>query len=175
MPAPLSISLDTKRKKKKAGTYPVILLVVKDSKPKRYRTIYDLTQADNQKLSAHPVSEELRKVRNELKEISHAAEQAVNEIQSFTLEAFERHLFIPIHSLNLESKSNLLIYPTTKNLISANEKNLPILKEKHPSPDAISAVFVWHIKLMSSHFFHGLRSSFVWAVSASYAWSCNPQ
>lgn len=92
MPVSLSITLDTKRMKKKTGTYPVILLAVKDSKPKRYLTIYDLSQEGYQKLSAHRISEELQKVRNSLKEISYAAEQAAKEIQPFTFEAFERDL-----------------------------------------------------------------------------------
>jgi hypothetical protein len=124
-------------------------LVVKDSKPKRYQTTYDLTQADYQKLSAHRVSEALQKVRNDLKEISNAAEQAVKEIQPFTFEAFKRD-FVCIHPLFKfrKQKQPANLSDSKEFDFSKYEKDFPILKEKHTSPDSISTVFVWYVQCL---------------------------
>lgn len=57
MPTSISITLDTRRVKKKTRKYPIKLLVIHESEPKSYQTIYDLTQEEFNRLSASRILE----------------------------------------------------------------------------------------------------------------------
>ncbi|HEY4936623.1 MAG TPA: hypothetical protein VII44_08585, partial [Puia sp.] len=63
------ITLDTRRMKAKSGKYPVKLLVTCDSEPRRYQTIYDLTQEEFNYLSANRITDGLKLIRDNLKQI----------------------------------------------------------------------------------------------------------
>lgn len=83
MSATASISLDTRRMKKKDGKYPVKLLVVFNSEPKRYQTIFDLTQQEFYNLSASRISDNLRMIRDYLKKLQRNAEDSISGIDPF--------------------------------------------------------------------------------------------
>lgn len=95
MSVSLSIALDTRRLKKKTGTYPVKLMIVHDSAPQRYQTIYHLTEDDYKKLSAPRITPTLQKIRDDLKDIIRSAEIAAKEIQPFSFREFEKHFITP--------------------------------------------------------------------------------
>ncbi|GAA0564451.1 site-specific recombinase XerD [Chitinophaga japonensis] len=147
MPVSLSIELDTRRMKKRTGAYPVKLLVVHDSVPQRYQTIYDLSKEDFKKLSAPRLSSDLQKARDSLKDMLRSAETAAKEIRPFAFNEFERY-FITANPLfkprkqkqqNVEANSGEFDF-------SPYEGKFPILKESHPRADCISVVFAWYVK-----------------------------
>ena len=90
MSVTISITLDTRRVKKKTGKYPVKLLVTYERDPQRYQTIYDLTQEEYKSLSAPRVSEKMQKIRDNLKLIHRNAEDAVNALNPFSYQEFEK-------------------------------------------------------------------------------------
>src|SRR5437773_547608 len=76
MSASVKVILDTRRLKKKKGTYPVKLLVTYNSEPKRYQTVYDLTQEEFERVTdrrARNISEKLKEIRTSLKLIERNA------------------------------------------------------------------------------------------------------
>lgn len=66
MSVSIVITLDTRRLKQKTGKYPIKLLVTYESEPRRYQTIYDLTEAEYENLSATRVSDQMQKIRDSL-------------------------------------------------------------------------------------------------------------
>src|SRR5580658_2944850 len=84
------ITLDTRRIKKKKGKYPIKLLVTFNCDPKRYQTIYDLTQDEFDNLSASRVSEKMKVIRDNLKQVQRNAEDVVNSLQPFNYREFEK-------------------------------------------------------------------------------------
>jgi len=147
MPVSLSIELDTRRLKKRTGAYPVKLLVVYDSAPQRYQTIYDLSNEDFKKLSAPRLNPELQKTRDNLKDMLRAAEIAAKEIQPFSFTEFEKY-FVTSNPLFKPRKQKQQSAETGNGEFdfSPYEQKFPILKESHPKPDCISVVFIWYVK-----------------------------
>lgn len=98
-----SIFLDTRRIKK-TKTYPVKLRVYSQNKTEFYPTIIDLNEKDFEKLEAKNISEGLRKVRDQLKELKSEAEDIIRENRPFTFLDFERK-FVQHHPLLVKKRS----------------------------------------------------------------------
>lgn len=90
MSATISIILDTRRIKKKNSKYPLKLRVTFDRTSQYYPTVYDLSKEDHEKLSATRISVQLQSIRDKLKEIQRAAENAASELEPFNFEEFEK-------------------------------------------------------------------------------------
>jgi integrase/recombinase XerD len=84
------ITLDTRRMKAKSGKYPVKLLVTYDSEPRRYQTIYDLSQEEFNYLSANRITDGLKLIRDNLKQIKRKAEDAAMALDPFNYAEFEK-------------------------------------------------------------------------------------
>ena len=89
----ISILLDTRRIKK-FGKYPVKLRVTCDRKSEYYQTTFDVSQKDYNKLSASRISNELKAVRDSLKEIDRAANNIIKNFESFSFETFESKFIV---------------------------------------------------------------------------------
>lgn len=153
MSASVSITLDTRRLKMKKGAYPVKLLVIFNSEPKRYQTIYDLTQEEFDNLSASRVSEKLKKVRDSLKLIQRQAEEVVHTLHPFRYQEFEKE-FVLNNPLFHQRKSlkEALVPVTFEFNLADYEHRFPIFKLPKPEPDTILATTLFCVrKLLSEH------------------------
>lgn len=149
----ITITLDTRRLKKRTGKYPVKLLVTYERIPARYQTIYELTEEEFKKISSPRINEDLKVVKEKLKAIQWDAEKTAKSLDPFTFEDFEKD-FILNHPLFFQRKS-------VKKSISANnflfdrklyEHRFPIFKEMVIEPGRLLAIFLHYIdKLLQEH------------------------
>lgn len=156
MSASVKVILDTRRIKKKKGTYPVKLLVTFNSEPKRYQTVYDLTQEEFSTVmdrKTRNISEKLKEIRTSLKLIERNAEDKARLLQPFTYDEFEKD-FILNNSFFHQRKSikaNQVPVAYEFNL-SEYENRFPIFKLSKPEHGTILATFLYYInKLLSEH------------------------
>lgn len=150
MPTSISITLDTRRVKKKTGKFPVKLLVIHESDPKRYQTMYDLTQEEFNRLSAPRISEKLQQIRNSLKQIQRNAEDAANSSDPFSYEEFEKD-FILNNPLFRQRKyiKNVVAITGQKNDdfdFSLYYKKFPLLNEAITEPGTFAFTYYTYIK-----------------------------
>ena len=89
----ISILLDTRRIKK-FDKYPVKLRVTFDRKSEYYQTTFDVSQEDYSKLSASRISNELKSVRDSLKDTERAANNIIKDLEPFSFETFERKFIV---------------------------------------------------------------------------------
>lgn len=148
MPVSFAIIQDTRRLKKRTGTYPIKLRIVHNRVPYDFQTVYDLSEDDYKKLDTAPhVSAYLQEIRESLNEITARARKAIKELQPFRAEEFERD-FICNNPMFRARKFKQTVSSDVSNEFdfSLYEKKFPVLKEIHPKPDCISIVFVWYVK-----------------------------
>jgi len=147
------ITLDTRRVKKKTGKYPVKLLVTFNSEPKRYQTIYDLTQPEFDNLSASRVSEASKIIRANLKQIQRTAEDAANSLQPFSFDEFEKDYILNNPFFHQRKSIKAALVPATNEFnVAEYEHRFPIFKLPKPEPDTILATTLYYIsKLLSEH------------------------
>ncbi|MCD2424364.1 site-specific integrase [Niabella pedocola] len=147
------ITLDTRRVKKKTGTYPVKLLVTSNSVPKRYQTIFDLSEQDFNTLSAKNMSATLRSIRDQLKQIERKAEDVATGLSPFTFAEFEKHYILnnpSFHQRKAIKETTALINHEFNEVMYDNR--FPIFRLPKPEPDTILATFLFYIsKLLSEH------------------------
>ena len=140
------ITLDTRRMKAKSGKYPVKLLVTCDSEPRRYQTIYDLTQEEFKYLSANRITDGLKLIRDNLKQIKRNAEDAALALDPFSYEEFEKD-YILSNSLFHQRKS-IKAKTVTVSYDSyglAYDRRFPIFKLPTPEPGTMLATFLSYI------------------------------
>ena len=152
MPTSVTITLDTRRVKKKTGKFPIKLLVIHESEPKRYQTIYDLTQEEFNRLSAPRISEKLQDVRDNLKQIQRKAEDSANSLDPFSFEEFEKD-FILNNPLFRQRKyiKNVVAITSLKNDdfdFTAFHKKFPLLNETTPEPGTFAFTYYSYIKTL---------------------------
>ncbi len=94
MSVTLSITLDKRRVKGKTNLYPVKLLVVHDSNPKRYQTIYDLSEKDFKNLAAARVTDRLHQIRLKLQEIERTGTDLALKLEPFQWQDFEKEFIL---------------------------------------------------------------------------------
>jgi len=152
MSASAIISLDTRRIKK-TGKYPVQLLVTFHSQPKRYQTIYDLTQEEFDKLSASRVSEKFKVIRESLKEIQRTAEGKIKSLQPFSFQEFEKDYILNNSFFHQRKYIRASSVPVAYEFnITEYERRFPIFKLPKPEPGTILATCLYYInKLLSEH------------------------
>ena len=85
----LSIILDMRRMKMKTKKYPLKLRVTHKREVQYYQTIYDLSKEDYKKLSSSRISEELKKILDQLRSIERTAE-AIIDFETFSFTEFEK-------------------------------------------------------------------------------------
>ncbi len=90
MSVSLSILLDTRRIKTKTKKYPVKLRVTCEREVQYYQTTYDFSKEEYKKLSSSHISEELKKIREQLRSIERNAEAVVLNLETFTFIDFEK-------------------------------------------------------------------------------------
>ncbi len=90
MSASTNIILDTRRMKKKTGTFPVKLQVTHQRVSHLYQTIFDLSKEDYEKLTAPRISGSLQDTRDKLKLLQRNGEYYIGEMPNFSFYEFER-------------------------------------------------------------------------------------
>src|SRR5262249_11286105 len=113
MAVSIAIFFDTRRIKKKTGTYLIKLRVTNEQITNYYPTIYSLSQEDYNKLYASRLNSELQEVRAKLQEIERTAKHAATELDSFSVYEFERDYIIN-NSLFEQKKYNTPVVPITR-------------------------------------------------------------
>lgn len=136
MSASVKVILDTRRLKKKKGTYPVKLLVTLNSEPKRYQTVYDLTQEEFNTITdrkARNISEKLKEIRSSLKLIERNAEDKARLVQPFTYDEFEKDFILnnPFFHQRKSIKANQVPVAYEFN-VAEYENRFPIFKLPTP-------------------------------------------
>lgn len=153
MSVSIVITLDTRRMKKKTETYPVKLLVTNNSVPKRYQTIFDLSEQDFNTISAKNMSAHLRTIRDELKKIQRGAEDVAIDLSPFTFAEFEKDYILnnpSFHQRKAIKETTALINHEFNEVMYDNR--FPIFRLPKPEPDTILATFLFYIsKLLSEH------------------------
>ncbi len=146
MSVSVAITLDTRRMKSKSGKYPVKLLVTSDSQPRRYQTIYDLTQQEFNYLSANRITDSLKLIRDNLKQIKRKAEDAVMALDPFSYEEFEKD-YILSNSLFHQRKSiKAKTVPISYDSFGKDyDRRFPIFKLPKPEPGTVLVTFLNYI------------------------------
>ncbi len=147
MSATIKIILDTRRMKKKTGTYPVKLRIIERSKTRDFQTIYDLSKEDYESLSGRKIKSELQVVRENLRSIELGAQIAEKHIAPFSLSEFEKD-FIIGHPFLRDRK--IKAKPVEINPLefdySPYLKRFPLFNEDHSRHGCISAAYLDYIK-----------------------------
>jgi integrase/recombinase XerD len=143
-----SVILDKRRVKQKSGTYPLKLQIIFNRKPKLYQTIFDLSEADYQKLSSPRINSELQKIKDAIKQLLREVEEFVGNLNAFTFFQFERD-FVN-HNERLKPRLNIK-EPENGNRkeefdFSPYFKRFPLLQEKSLAPGTIATVFLFCIQ-----------------------------
>lgn len=153
MSVSIVITLDTRRMKKKTETYPVKLLVTSNSVPKRYQTIFDLSEQDFNTLYAKNMSVHLRTIRDKLKQIQRKAEDIAASLSPFTFAEFEKDYILnnpSFHQRKAIKETTALVNHEFNEVMYDNR--FPIFRLPKPEPDTILATFLFYIsKLLSEH------------------------
>jgi integrase/recombinase XerD len=147
MSTTLSMILDTRRIKK-SNKYPVKLRVTFERVTEYYQTIFDLSKSEYDKLSASRISSELQTIRDKLKEIQRSAENAVNDLDSFSFIDFETE-FISNNAIFFRPRKLKTVVPSEKKSdfdYSSFFKKFPILLEQDSKPDTICFCYKNFIK-----------------------------
>ena len=148
----LSVLLDTRRMKMKTKKYPIKLRVTYEREVQYYQTIYDLSKEDYQKLSSPRISEELKKIREQLRSIERNAEDII-DLETFSFSEFEKD-YILNNSLFHQRKAikQNIVLQSYQFDISLYLHRFPIFKEEPPCQGTIKQVFLSYIdKLLREH------------------------
>jgi integrase len=141
-----SITLDARRIKK-TGKYPVKLLVTCNSEPRRYQTIFDLSQDEYDKLSGRRLNPELQTIKDKLAEILRTAKNAIKELQPFGFAEFEAE-YLRNNPMFRERKYRVPGAPEQQADFDFSPfyRKFPILNADTSNRDLISATFVPYVK-----------------------------
>jgi integrase/recombinase XerD len=141
-----SITLDTRRIKK-TGKFPVKLLVTLNSEPRRYQTIFDLSQEDYNKLTGHRLNPQLQSVKEKLNEILRTAKNVIKELRPFTFSDFEgEYLRNNLMFRERKFQTGDTQAQTTDFDFSSYYQKFPILTADISNPELISTTFVSYVK-----------------------------
>lgn len=146
MSVSVNITLDTRRVKKKTGKYPVKLLVTFDGEPQRYQTIYNLSEEEYKNLAAARITEDLKKIREQLKKVKRNSEDAALSLDPFTFEEFEKSFILNNSSFHqrkaIKAKTVRAVY---ESFGSDYDRRFPIFKLPVPEAGTILATFLSYI------------------------------
>lgn len=151
MSATVNFILD-KRRIKKTSKYPIKLQVSFKRSTIHYQTIFDLSDADFNKLSAPRINEDLQTIRDRLKDVLCEVANYLTEMHSFNFYEFEsdfisnQKIFKPRKKLKAPEKEEPNINAEFD--YSLYFKRFPIFKEDQSKPGSISIVYLSYIKLL---------------------------
>jgi integrase len=148
----LSIILDTRRMKMKTKKYPVKLRITFEREVQYYQTIFDLSKEDYKKLSSSRISDELKKIREQLRSVERDAE-AVIDLETFSFNEFEKDYILnnPLFHQRKSIKKNIVLQSYQFDM-SLYLHRFPIFKEDPPPVGTIKQVFLSYIdKLLREH------------------------
>ena len=148
MSTTVSVILDRRRMKKKTKTYPVKLQVTFKRVTEHYQTIFAISQADYEKLSAPRINIGLQKIRDSLKYIQRTAEHFIEDLNEFSFYLFERDFIV---GNDLFKQRKKLKEPESIGLkddfdFTPYYKRFTIFQEDHSHPGSISIVYLVCIK-----------------------------
>ena len=150
MSVSIVMTLDTRRVKMKTGKYPVKLLVTFGREPRRYQTIYDLTESEYENLSASRVSEPMQKIRESLKLIKRTAEDAATELNPFCFENFEKGFVFDnplLRQRKHKTKAAAAAYTRPDDFdYRPYYKKFPLLEAPMPDPGTFGFTYLSFIK-----------------------------
>jgi len=149
----ISIELDTRRVKKKTGKFPVKLLVIFEREPKRYQTIYDLSDEDWRKLDASRISSSLQTIRDKLKAIEASAQEYVSRHEDFSFVDFEKDYILNNPLFHQRKSVKTAVLPATYSFDrTLYEHRFPIFKETSLEPGRLLTIHLYYIdKLLQEH------------------------
>ncbi len=147
MPISVAIILDTRRIKK-TDKYPVKLRVTNMRLSKNYKTIYDLSEQDYQKLPASRVSDKLQDVRKKLHEVKRSAENYINELDPFSFFEFEEGFIQENKLFRLRNFKPEPLMPIKEDGFDYSPylSRFPIFKEDKSSSGSMSVTFLSYMK-----------------------------
>ena len=148
----LSVLLDTRRMKMKTKKYPVKLRVTFEREVQYYQTIFDLSKEEYKKLSSSRISDELKKIRDQLRSIERDAEEVIDP-ETFSFTEFEKD-YILNNPLFHQRKSikQIVSHQAYQFDLSLYLHRFPIFKEETPAAGTIKVVFLSYIdKLLREH------------------------
>ena len=136
----------------KTKKYPVKLRVTFERDVQYYQTIYDLSKEDYNKLSSPRISDELKKIRDQLRSIERDAEEVI-DLETFSFTEFEKDYILnnPFFHQRKSIKQNIVLqsYQFDRSLYL---HRFPIFKEDPPAVGTIKVVFLSYIdKLLREH------------------------
>lgn len=138
------IVLDT-RSVKKNGVFPLKLRIIFNRKTKYYPTLYDLSIADYNKLSAPRISHGLEQIREAVQQIEVDSRKFIKKIIPFNLSTFE-DLFIINHPHFKPLRRTILSEIENNEFdFEPYKKRFKILEEPHPGDNFISKLFYDYI------------------------------
>ena len=148
MSATFSIILDTRRIKQ-YNKYPIKLRVTCQRVVEYYQTVFDLSKGEWEKLPASRIGNELRIIRNKLKEIERNALACIDNMGVFSFEEFEGS-FIQTHPYFRQRKQKNKLMP--ENDVQFDyipfHKRFPILTEMPGKSGSISySYLILHQKI----------------------------
>jgi hypothetical protein len=134
----------------KSGKFSIKLQVTFQRATQHYRTIFDLSKEDYNKLPAPRINSYLQNVRKKLNTIQRVAEDCINQMDSFSFYEFEKK-FVTNNELfkprkKLKEPSLLLVEDAFD--YSYYKKRFPIFCEDHSRPGSISIVYLASIKTL---------------------------
>jgi hypothetical protein len=148
MSVSLAVILDSRRQKENQ-TYPVKLRVNYQRITTYYQTIFDLSKEAYDKLSAPRISIELQEIRAKLRQVEREAEEAVNELATFSFLEFEQK-YIRFHPLFRQRKAKPnaapALIPGDDFDYSPYQQKFPILLETKEEPGTITFSYRHYIK-----------------------------
>jgi hypothetical protein len=138
--------------KMKTKKYPIKLRVTHEREVQYYQTIYDLSKEEYKKLSSPRISEDLKKIRDQLRSIERNAE-AVIDFESFRFTEFEKDYILNNPLFHQRKSIKPIIIPQAYKFdISLYLHRFPIFKEEPPTQGTIKIVFLAYIdKLLREH------------------------
>ena len=148
----LSVLLDTRRMKMKTKKYPVRLRVTFEREVQYYQTIFDLSKEEFKKLSSSRISDELKKIRDQLRSIERDAEDII-DLDTFSFSEFEKDYILnnPLFHQRKSIRQNIVLQNYQFD-IALYLHRFPIFKEDPPAVGTIKVVFLSYIdKLLREH------------------------
>lgn len=148
----LSVLLDIRRMKIKTKKYPIKLRVTYEREVQYYQTIYDLSKEEYKKPSSPRISQELKKIRDQLHSIERHAEAAV-DFERFNFTEFEKDYILNNPLFHQRKSIRQIIVPKSFQFDrSLYLHRFPIFKEEPQIAGTIKLVFLCYIdKLLQEH------------------------
>lgn len=144
----MTIALDTRRAKLKSDAFPVVLLVRVGKNPYRYPTIFQLTEADFEKLSAPRLAVSLQEIKDKIRLIQRKADEYLESCRMFDRIDFENDFICsnPLFKARKKKLKAIQINDGDDFDYTPYLSRFPIFKEDHSKPGCISSVFFLYIK-----------------------------